>query len=163
MSAGLRRDAGRWAIGLHGLELRSVFQPVYSLSHGRPVGHEALVRAFDASGASVAPQHALRGNGSFDDLLLGDRAARMIHAFNFAELVGDDPHWLFFNMQTQVFVALKQVQSDGFQRTLQALRVELDPPAVISQPPRRFAELDHGRFQRLQDFLQARIDGRRFP
>ena len=120
LSAGLRRDAGRWTIGLHGLVLRSVFQPVYSLSHGRPVGHEALVRAFDASGASVEPQQALCGDGSFDDLLHGDRAARMIHALNFTELVGSEPHWLFFNMQTQVFVALKQVQSDGFQRTLQA-------------------------------------------
>lgn len=118
LSAGLHRDAGRWAMDLHGLVLRSVFQPVYSLSHGRAVGHEALVRAFDANGAPVEPQHALRGDGSFDDLLHGDRAARMIHALNFAELVGDDPHWLFFNMQTQVFVALREVLSDGFQRTL---------------------------------------------
>jgi len=120
LSAGLRRDAGRWVIDLRGLVLRSVFQPVYSLSHGRPVGHEALVRAFDAGGARVKPQSALRGDGSFDDLLQGDRAARMIHALNFAELVGSDPHWLFFNMQTQVFAALKQLPSDGFQRTLQA-------------------------------------------
>lgn len=120
LSAALRRDGGRWAIALDGLVLKSVFQPVYSLSHGRPVGHEALVRAFDVSGASVEPQQALRGDGSFGDLLRGDRAARMVHALNFAELVGPDPHWLFFNMQSQVFATLKQVMSDGFQRSLQA-------------------------------------------
>lgn len=119
LSAALRREDGQWTIALDGLVLKSVFQPVYSLSHGRPVGHEALVRAFDASGASVEPQQALRGDGSFSDLLRGDRAARTIHALNFAELVGPEPHWLFFNMQSEVFVALKQLPSDGFQRALQ--------------------------------------------
>ncbi|MCO5124272.1 MAG: EAL domain-containing protein [Rhizobacter sp.] len=120
LSAALRRDQGRWAIALDGLVLKSVFQPVYSLSHGRPVGHEALVRAFDASGARVASELALRGDASFQHLLRGDRAARMIHALNFAELVGTDPHWLFFNMQAQVFASLATLTSDGFQRALQA-------------------------------------------
>ncbi len=107
-------------IDLDGLVLKSVFQPIYSLSHGRPVGHEALVRAFDASGAAVEPQKALHGDGSFESLLRGDRAARTIHALNFAEGVGPDPHWLFFNMQSQVFVAIRQVVSDGFQDALLA-------------------------------------------
>lgn len=120
LSAGLRREDGRWVIDLGTLVLKSVFQPVYSLSHGRPVGHEALVRAFDATGTPVSPERALRGDGTFGDVLRGDRAARTIHALNFAELVGPEPHWLFFNMQSQVFVALKQVASDGFQHALQA-------------------------------------------
>ena len=121
IAATLRRVAGRWAVDLDGRVLESAFQPIYSLSHGRPVGHEALVRASDAAtGASVEPQRALQGDGSFEAVLRGDRAARTIHALNFAELVGPEPHWLFFNMQARVFVALRQIVRDGFQQALMA-------------------------------------------
>lgn len=120
LAAGLRRVDGRWAIGYDGLVLKSVFQPVYSLSHGRPVGHEALVRAFDASGRAVEPDRALIGSGGFEDRLCGDRAARMIHTLNFAELVEAEPHWLFVNVQSQVFVAIRHIVGDGFQQALQA-------------------------------------------
>lgn len=119
IAAGLRRDAGRWAVAAGGLLMRSGFQPIYSLSHGRVVGHEALLRAQDGAGRPVEPPLALRGDGSFADLLRGDRAARLIHALNFAEMAGP-AHWLFFNMQPQVFVALPQLGHDGFQYALQA-------------------------------------------
>lgn len=121
LAAGLRRVDERWEVVVDDLVLRSVFQPVYSLSHGRPVGHEALVRAFDtSSGAGVEPERALIGGGGFEDRLRGDRAARMIHTLNFAELVGPDPHWLFVNVQSQVFVAIRRIVGDGFQQALQA-------------------------------------------
>ena len=119
LRAGLRRDGGHWALAVGGLLMRSHFQPIYSLSHGRAVGHEALLRSEAASGLPVDPQSALRGDGSFADMLRADRAARMIHALNFAEQAGP-AHWLFFNMQPQVFVRLPQLAHDGFQRALQA-------------------------------------------
>ena len=102
-----------------GLLMRSAFQPIYSLAHGRVVGHEALLRAETAAGEAVAAPLALRGDGSFADLLRGDRAARMIHALNFVEMA-PPAHWLFFNMQPQVFVALPRLVNDGFQAALQA-------------------------------------------
>lgn len=120
IAAGLRRDDdARWAVDVGGLTMRSSFQPIYSLSHGRVVGHEALLRATDATGRTVDPPRALRGDGSFADLLRGDRAARTVHALNFAEMTGP-AHWLFFNMQPQVFVALPRLARDGFQSALQA-------------------------------------------
>jgi len=119
IGAGLRREGGHWAVAVGGLLMRSGFQPIYSLSHGRAVGHEALLRAETDSGEPVAPQLALRGDGSFADLLRGDRAARMIHALNFAEMA-PPAHWLFFNMQPQVFVTMPRLPDDGFQRALQA-------------------------------------------
>jgi EAL domain-containing protein (putative c-di-GMP-specific phosphodiesterase class I) len=119
ISAGLRREDGHWAVQVDGLLMRSGFQPIYSLAHGRVVGHEALLRAENAAGDAVAPPVALRGDGSFADLLRGDRAARMIHALNFAEMA-PPAHWLFFNMQPQVFVALPRLVHDGFQASLLA-------------------------------------------
>jgi len=118
LNAGLRRDADHWAVSVGGLLMRSGFQPIYSLSHGRVVGHEALLRAEDGAGLAVPPAVALHGDGSFADLLRGDRAARLIHALNFAEMTGP-AHWLFFNMQPQVFVAMRHLVRDGFQLALE--------------------------------------------
>jgi EAL domain-containing protein (putative c-di-GMP-specific phosphodiesterase class I) len=118
ISAGLERDGNHWAVRVGGLLMRSRFQPIYSLSHGRVVGHEALLRAEDAAGDAVEPPVALRGDGSFADLLRGDRAARLIHALNFAAMA-PPAHWLFFNMQPQVFVAAQSLAGDGYQRALQ--------------------------------------------
>ena len=46
---------GRWTGRVGGLQLSSHFQPVFSFPHGRPVGHEALIRASDAQGRPVSP------------------------------------------------------------------------------------------------------------
>jgi EAL domain-containing protein (putative c-di-GMP-specific phosphodiesterase class I) len=120
LCSGLRRDGGHWALALDGLLMRSRFQPIYSLVHGRAVGHEALLRAEDArSELALKPPLALRGDGSFADLLRRDRAARLIHAMNFAEMA-PPAHWLFFNMQPQVFVAAARLEHDRFQGALLA-------------------------------------------
>jgi len=120
LCAGLKRDGGRWVLAVGSLLLRSRFQPIYSLVHGRAVGHEALLRAEDAcSGLPVELPVALRGDGSFADLLQRDRAARLIHALNFADMA-PPAHWLFFNMQPQVFVAAARLAHDKFQGALQA-------------------------------------------
>jgi EAL domain-containing protein (putative c-di-GMP-specific phosphodiesterase class I) len=120
LCTGLTRDGGRWVLEVGGLLMRSRFQPIYSLVHGRPVGHEALLRAEDASSAlAVQPPVALRGDGSFADLLQRDRAARLVHALNFAEMARP-AHWLFFNMQPQVFVAAASLAHDKFQGALLA-------------------------------------------
>lgn len=119
IAAGLRREDGRWTVQVGALLMRSRFQPIYSLSHGRVVGHEALLRAERADGTAVEPPVALRGDGSFADLLRSDRSARMIHTLNFAEMSGP-AHWLFFNMPPQVFVAMPRLMQDGFQRALMA-------------------------------------------
>jgi EAL domain-containing protein (putative c-di-GMP-specific phosphodiesterase class I) len=120
LCAGLTRDGEHWALAVGGLLMRSRFQPIYSLVHGRPVGHEALLRAEDASTARpIGPPIALRGDGSFADLLQRDRAARLVHALNFAEMA-PPAHWLFFNMQPQVFVAAASLAHDKFQGALLA-------------------------------------------
>ena len=66
---------GASSLPLGDLRTRSAFQPVYSLAHGRAVGHEALLRALDDDG--VRCRRSTRcGAGGFADLLTGDRAAR---------------------------------------------------------------------------------------
>lgn len=118
LSAGLHlAEDGHWALQLGGVHMRSVFQPVYSLAHGRAVGHEALLRAQDVGGRRLGAHEALHRGGSFAAMLDADRAARLVHAMNFARQA-PEPHWLFLNMQPQVFVAIPTLIHEAFQQRL---------------------------------------------
>lgn len=115
--ASLRRERGQWIAAAGELLLRSAFQPIYSLAHGRAVGHEALLRAEDGAGRPVPAPMALRGNGSFAHRLLADRSARLIHALNFSESA-PAAHWLFLNLQPQILVSVPILRHTGFQQRL---------------------------------------------
>ena len=95
-----------------GLRLSSHFQPIFSLSHGRVVGHEALLRATDAAGHAVAPQHYLSSD-SFETLLWRDRLSRSVHAANFRHMAPAH-QWLFLNLHPQVFLRSPQLMHDSF-------------------------------------------------
>ena len=47
LSPMLKREGDRWTADFRGLTLRTALQPIYSISHKRIVGYEALIRAFD--------------------------------------------------------------------------------------------------------------------
>lgn len=97
-----------------GLRLASHFQPVFSLSHGRVVGHEALLRASDAAGAPIPPPRFF-GVDDFDELLWRDRLVRCLHAANH-RAAAHDAQWLFLNLHPQVFLRLPGLVGDGFDR-----------------------------------------------
>ncbi|MFL6698283.1 MAG: EAL domain-containing protein [Vitreoscilla sp.] len=80
-----------------GYRLASHFQPIYSLTHHRAVGHEALLRATElATGAPVAPM-ALFADAQGDVARVSlDRAALMQHLAAYAGRHANE--WLFLNM-----------------------------------------------------------------
>jgi EAL domain-containing protein (putative c-di-GMP-specific phosphodiesterase class I) len=109
----LERPTAAPAVGwLDGLRLDSHFQPIFSLSHGRVVGHEALLRATDAHGAAVPPSRFF-GVDAFESLCWRDRVVRALHAANYAR-VAPAAQWLFLNMHPQVFLRAAQDHDDGF-------------------------------------------------
>ena len=68
-----------------GYRLASHFQPIYSLTHHRAVGHEALLRATDAStGATVPPMELFAGADGEAARVSLDRAALMQHLAAYA-------------------------------------------------------------------------------
>lgn len=93
---GVRPVVGRHA----GLVFASAFQPIYSLAHGRVVGHEALLRATDACGAAVAPQ-AVFAVDDPAELHWRDRLARAVHAANYF-FAAPPGRWLFLNIDPRV-------------------------------------------------------------
>lgn len=99
----LAREGERWVAMHGGYRLSSHFQPIFSLSHRRAVGHEALLRATDAQGRAVPPVQVLNSSQHFEDLLHIDRLCRWLHASNFFEQQRRPDHWLFLNIHPAVF------------------------------------------------------------
>lgn len=85
-----------------GLKLTSHFQPIFSLSHCRAIGHEGLLRAADAELNPVAPGRVIASTSSYEDLRYLDQLCRYLHVNNHS---AHDTHggWLFLNIHPEVF------------------------------------------------------------
>ena len=100
-----------WAANYEGLLLKTALQPIFSISHKRIVGYEALIRAFDTDAAPVLPPQVFDlAENQPDDLLL-DRLCRALHIRNF-NAVSDNLNWLFLNVSPQCVAS--GVHSDPF-------------------------------------------------
>lgn len=82
--------------------LFSHFQPIYSFSHRRLVGHEALLRARHRLGHNVPPLDVFAGCTDGPSLARCDRLSRMVHLSNYAAQKRQ-AEWLFLNIHPDVF------------------------------------------------------------
>ena len=99
-----------------GLELKSVFQPIYDLSSNKPFGYEALLRAFDNKKVEIPPLKAFEHAEIAGQLIKFDRVCRTLHTLNFLNLPTERGR-LFLNVHPQLLVT---VNSHGkvFERVL---------------------------------------------
>lgn len=106
--------AGALPEGLHELDgqvvgrfgslwLGSHFQPIFSLAHGRVVGHEALLRAKGDDGQAVSPLSAFQRCHTVDEIALCDTLSRRAHLLNYARARVED-QWLFLNVNARAFL-----------------------------------------------------------
>ncbi|CAH2899493.1 MAG: Sensory box/GGDEF family protein [uncultured Paraburkholderia sp.] len=120
-SAGASNSRHRW----EDYYLTSHFQPLFSLSHQKQVGFEALLRGELDDGTLLPPAALFAPKPSNDEGVL-DRASHAVHLANArASLPADG--WLFLNILPATFVA------DGYADDLAAIvrRVGLAPQQVI--------------------------------
>ncbi|MGU7772536.1 EAL domain-containing protein [Burkholderia sp. MR1-5-21] len=130
-----------WLADFRGAALRSVFQPVLSITHKRVVGYEALLRVIDANGQAISPGALFDRTRGEEEALLLDRLARCLHTANFvAQGIGDG--WLFLNVTPRVLdsglVQREFVESLCHHFALPPNRIVLE---VVEQPSRDEAEL----------------------
>lgn len=85
------------------LKLTSAFQPIFSITHRRPVGYEGLLRAFEANGTAVPPLEVFRAAKTEAEIILLDRLCRNLHLRNFLSKA-DETSWIFINVSPQVIV-----------------------------------------------------------
>lgn len=100
---------GAQVAAYNGLQLSSAFQPIYSLSHQRPVGCEALLRARDEAGAAIPPAVVFSATKKISDLIFLDRLSRVLHIANYQAL--NIPGWLFLNVNPAVAINGKRMGS----------------------------------------------------
>lgn len=91
-----------WA-QLGGWRMTSHFQPIFSLSHRRAIGHEGLLRAFDKENFPVPPGPIIAGAArEIERLHEVDRLCRELHVCNFGQLANSGG-WLFLNIHPALF------------------------------------------------------------
>ncbi|SDG25455.1 diguanylate cyclase (GGDEF) domain-containing protein [Paraburkholderia phenazinium] len=83
--------------------LTSHFQPLYSLSHQKQVGFEALLRGEQSDGSLVPPAVLFAPRPLSDEGAL-DRASHAVHLANAQRLIPDEA-WVFLNILPATFVA----------------------------------------------------------
>lgn len=101
LSPMLNRYGDTWTADYQGLTLKTALQPIFSLSHKRVVGYEALIRAFDKNNSTVLPLHLFELAGSDAENLLLDRLCRYLHISNYSKF-HDQLNWLFLNVSPRV-------------------------------------------------------------
>ena len=106
-------------------DLFTHYQPVYSLSHQKQVGFEALLRGFDQHGTPLQPDKlfAPQSNSGISDL---DSLTHHLHLANARKRLPLDC-WLFLNVAPSTFI------QPGYEQTLAAIVFEagLDPRGVV--------------------------------
>jgi len=104
-----------------GLELRSVFQPIYAAATLAPVAFEALVRAQTINGGQTVRPDCLFANvTSEDDGVLLDRLCRLLHLLNF-ERQSPGAQSLYLNLSANHLQALHQGQHGEFLTAMHAM------------------------------------------
>lgn len=127
LSPMLHRNGNVWTADFRGLVLSTALQPIYSISHKRIVGYEALIRALDPDKASVLPIHLFELPTSDAEALLLDRLCRYLHIQNYCG-VEDQLNWLFLNVSPRVVTIGSQ--ADSFFGELLA-KTKLPPHRVV--------------------------------
>ncbi len=105
--------------------LTSHFQPLYSLSHQKQVGFEALLRGEQDDGTLVPPVVLFAPRPSSDEGAL-DRASHAVHLANARKSLPGDA-WLFLNILPATFIA--EGYADQLAKIVRA--VGLEPERVI--------------------------------
>jgi len=96
--------AARATSDYEGYRLVSHFQPIFSLTHHRVIGHEALLRATALSSGAATPPMELFAHADGDAARVAlDRAALMQHLAAYAGRDADQ--WLFLNMHPRSLVS----------------------------------------------------------
>lgn len=112
--------------------LSSAFQPIKGAGDGAIAGHHAFLRAADARGHEVAPDHLFASIRDDESLGHLDRLARALHMVNYFSAFHDRSR-LFFSVDARLVGAA----ADDHRSCFDALLASLDVPTsrvVVSLP-----------------------------
>ncbi len=130
----LTEQSGRASGWFKDLQLRTVFQPAFSLPHKKAVGFQANLRGAGEDGSAVDPVAMFGPVDNYSETCLLDLLGTTVHVHNFASS-GNSHGLLFLNLHPEVF--LDHAHSAQFLGTLfghygiAQHRVVLDIPGYL--------------------------------
>jgi EAL domain-containing protein (putative c-di-GMP-specific phosphodiesterase class I) len=130
LSPMLSQQGDSWTAEFRGLTLKTALQPIYSISHKRTVGYEALIRAIDPDNAAVLPLHLFDLPASEAENLLLDRLCRYLHVRNYSA-IKDQLNWLFLNVSPRVVTSAVSPMDSFFGEVLR--QTGLPPHRVVME------------------------------
>ena len=141
----LTEQSGRASGWFKDLELRTVFQPAFSLQHKKAVGFEANLRGAGEDGSIVAPEAMFGPVDNFSETCLLDLLGTTVHVHNFAS-GRSAQNLLFLNLHPEVFLDFghsAQFLAALFDHyRIPKHRVVLDIPAYLLKLERLDAAID---------------------
>ena len=132
---------------LRDLTLSSAFQPIFNLSHHRPIGYEALLRACAPAGNEVLPMAVLNrapAPGRWNNL---ERGVQLLHASNFMQIANAND-LLFLNARPDGFIVSKAYRH-LVEVTLR--RLQLTPDRIVLE----VLETANGNLQQLVEGIAS--------
>ena len=130
-------DASGRSVGwFKDLELKSVFQPIFSLTHKRSIGFDASVRSMDAGGQPVAAETLFGPVQNFAETSMLDLLCSTLHIQNY--FAQHPPHaLLFLNLHPDVFLDSQHTAeflSEAFRHyRVPSGRIVIDIPGSVLQ------------------------------
>jgi EAL domain-containing protein (putative c-di-GMP-specific phosphodiesterase class I) len=123
------------------LNITSNFQPIFSFSHRKSIGYEALLRARDPAGKEISPRvifGSADAKGQWSNL---ERGAQFLHVCNFARVASANDV-LFLNTRPDGFIV-----SEAYRRRVESTlrRINLAPERIVLE----VLETPNGNLQRL--------------
>lgn len=98
---------GAYEARFKGIELHSNFQPIFSLSHRKPIGYEGLLRGRGSDKQSVSRKELFNTLHSPEEVVELDRLSCYLHVKNYVRQT-DEFNWLFLNVHPVVLMNGKE-------------------------------------------------------
>ena len=99
----ITEESGRISGWFQDLELKTVFQPTFSLPHQRAIGFEANLRSSDSLGRPVSPQALFGPVENYPEISMLDMLCTTMHVRSFFA-ASHSPHLLLINLHPEVLL-----------------------------------------------------------
>jgi len=144
----LTEKSGRVSGSYKDLQIKTAFQPVFSLPHKRAIGFDASLRGTDSDGKSVAAETLFAQTEDYAETSLLDLLCTTIHVHNFTA-GWKSPGLLFLNLHPDVFLD-SELTSEFLVNLLGHFQVPegslvIDIPGAVLRDERLSAQLDRYR------------------
>ena len=135
----LKRAENGWISGLfYHCELTSVFQPIFSITEGKAIGHAAYIRSKANGDVALWPWQIFSLASKDDQLVDLDRLCRAIHALNYYFNHISKSDNLFVDVHPRLLESVKDDHGRAFENFLDLIgvktsRVVIEIPAIVNR------------------------------